>query len=267
MDAKNSFPLLHSITEGAGPTVLLVHGMASALNDWDLLGPVLVQAGYRIYAVDLLGHGASAKPDLPEHYTMKAMYATFEDWIDSLDVPPPYFLVAHSMGGYVSLRFSLRHPERVRKLALIDPLYSTRQLTPLFRVMHRRPGWSIKLLKRIPLKIIDTAVQLDPIMSRDYPWYERTKIANNVKNASPNILNIPRTIPDLTHELPYVQPPVQVIWGDKDRTLEPDSFPPLIASLPNACGHRIHGAGHQPHHSRPETVNRLVLDFLAGPLA
>lgn len=256
--------LLYSVVSGEGPTVILIHGMAASLNDWGLMLPALARAGYRTYAVDLLGHGESAKPEHVEHYTMKAVYGTLEEWIERLDARPPYFLVGHSMGGYLSLKLSLRHPEWVRRIALINPMYSTQQLSPIFRVLHRQPELGIKLLERVPHQIVDAALRFDPTLVRDFPLSSRQQIVSDVKRASPHILNIPRTIPDLTHELPYVHTPALVIWGDHDRTLEPRSFPLLVSSLPDARGHPVPGCGHQPHRSQPALVNSLVIEFLSG---
>jgi pimeloyl-ACP methyl ester carboxylesterase len=69
---------------------------------------------------------------------------------------------------------------------------------------------------------------------------------------------------DLTPRLPEIRPQTLVIWGEKDLTLNPKSFPRLARRLPNAVGIPVAGSKHQPHIARPLLVNRLVLDFLAG---
>jgi pimeloyl-ACP methyl ester carboxylesterase len=53
-----------------------------------------------------------------------------------------------------------------------------------------------------------------------------------------------------------------VIWGDRDMTLRPDSFPSLVNILPRASGIPIAHSGHQPHIGKPALVSRLVLEFL-----
>jgi len=66
----------------------------------------------------------------------------------------------------------------------------------------------------------------------------------------------------LTRELTKIETPCQVIWGDKDGLLNPESFPDMVAALPHAFGHLIAGRGHQPHLGNPERVTRLVADFM-----
>ena len=51
------------VQQGSGSPVVLIHGVAASLHDWDDLTPDLAKNGYASYALDLLGHGDSPKPD------------------------------------------------------------------------------------------------------------------------------------------------------------------------------------------------------------
>ncbi|MBN1149514.1 MAG: alpha/beta hydrolase [Anaerolineales bacterium] len=264
MDARVSDGLLHYVARGDGPPVILLHGMAASLHDWESLQPALSQAGYRAIAVDLLGHGDSAKPDAAQLYTYRHTYAALEDWIASLQDEPPFILVGHSLGGHLGLTYALRNPEKVRALALLDPFYSPAQLPLVLNWLKRRPSLGVKAIQVVPLAWIDTLLGWDPISAPHFSPKARWQIAVDYKRASPHILNLPSTVSDITPELGRVQAPCLVIWGEKDLTLRPDSFPNLVAALPNARGYPIPGSGHQPHIGNPELVNRLVLDFLGS---
>lgn len=262
MNTRPSEPLLHYTARGTGSPIVLIHGMAASLHDWESLMPALASAGYRALAVDLLGHGESIKPEDPRLYTCKHIYAALEEWIDDLEDGPPYTLVGHSLGGYMSMRYALRHPDKVHALVLLDPLYSPEQLSPLLRWLNRRPIWGVNALQVVPLKVIDTLLGWDPISAPHFSPQARWQIAIDYKRASPHILHIPHTVTDLTPDLIHIHPSSLVIWGSKDLTLKPSSFPALVATLPNASGHPIPRAGHQPHIGQPHLVNRLVLDFI-----
>jgi pimeloyl-ACP methyl ester carboxylesterase len=253
---------LNYITEGAGPPAILVHGLAASLYDWEVLVPELVSYGYRSFAVDLFGHGDSPKPDQPELYTASTLYQTLEDWIESLEASPPYLLVGHSLGGYLVLKYGLSHPGKVGAMVLIDPLFCPRQLSPVLRLFNRRPTIGMKALQAVPLKILDTVLGWDPINLAQFSPHARRQIALDYKRASPYIMNIPHTVPDLSPRLNEVKPATLVIWGDRDLTLNPASFPDLVEGLPNAAGHPIQACGHQPHIGKPVLVNRLIVDFL-----
>ncbi|PIZ26014.1 MAG: hypothetical protein COY47_02795, partial [Chloroflexi bacterium CG_4_10_14_0_8_um_filter_57_5] len=87
--------------------------------------------------------------------------------------------------------------------------------------------------------------------------------ALDYKRADPGIYNIPRTMRDLTSDLPRVSAPTLVIWGARDQTLAPASFPELVRLLPNARGETLVSCGHVPHQCHAAQFNCLVMDFLA----
>ena len=51
-------------------------------------------------------------------YASEVVLAALEDWIDGLELDSPFYLVGHSLGGYMSLTYAHRHPERVRAMVL-----------------------------------------------------------------------------------------------------------------------------------------------------
>jgi 2-hydroxy-6-oxonona-2,4-dienedioate hydrolase len=95
------------------------------------------------------------------------------------------------------------------------------------------------------------------------PEVVRIQTALDYKRADPGIYNVPRTMRDLTSELSRVSAPTLVIWGARDQTLAPASFPELVRRLPNARGETLIPCGHVPHQCHADKFNRLVMDFLA----
>jgi pimeloyl-ACP methyl ester carboxylesterase len=253
---------LNYTNTGSGRPVILIHGIAASLRDWDRLSPVLVEAGYRAIAVDLPGHGDSPHPQDPHKFGLKVVYTAFESWLDGCDLPDPVHLLGHSLGGYLGLRYALRRPERVQSLALINPLYCIAQITPGLHLFRRRPGLGTHLIRIAPAWLIKRALAWDPAGADSFPPEVRRQISEDYKRATPHFLNITRRIPDLTPELRRVPSPVLLLWGDRDRTLDPASFPLMAARLPRVEQHRLAGSGHQPHIGRPELVNRYVLRWL-----
>jgi pimeloyl-ACP methyl ester carboxylesterase len=209
-----------------------------------------------------LGHGGSAKPDDPQLYHSQSVYQLLEDWIGSLELDEPPVLVGHSMGGYMSLTYSLHNPDLVRKLVLISPFYTPSQLSPFLRIFSHRPAFSEKALRAIPEWVIYTAMGLDPTRMLHFPEEYRLQKAADTKRASPNIVHTAGTIESLGPERGRISTRSLVIWGKWDPTLKPASFPRLVHHMPNAIGYKLKGCGHQPHISRSETVNRLMLEFL-----
>ncbi len=102
------------LDEGSGPVVLLLHGEPSWSYLYRRVIPVLLDAGYRVIAPDLIGFGRSDKPGAPEDYT----YARHVEWLrsvlfDRLDLTD-VALVCQDWGGLLGLRLVAEQPERFR---------------------------------------------------------------------------------------------------------------------------------------------------------
>ncbi|MEQ8400406.1 MAG: alpha/beta hydrolase [Roseitalea porphyridii] len=101
-----------------GTPVLLIHGFASTAHvNWVFPGwfKTLVDAGYRVIALDNRGHGESDKPHDPEAYHPEIMAADVAGLIDSLDIAPVH-VIGYSMGARVSAFLVLSRPELVRSV-------------------------------------------------------------------------------------------------------------------------------------------------------
>ena len=254
--------MLHYTAAGDGSPVILLHGLAASSRDWNTLLPTLAHTGYAAYAPDLPGHGDSPKPIEPAWYHSDEVFSTLDHWLDGLHLDHPITLIGHSLGGHYSLRLSLKRPQQVRALILVDPFYSSKQLYPIARAILRKPEWGDHIIRRIPPWVIQNMLGWDPTHLGDFTPAIRRQIAIDYLRASPLILRIPATLPELTHELPHLKQPTLVIWGKQDLTLHPSSFPHLVSLLPKATGYPIPRCGHQPHIGKPTLVNNLIISFL-----
>jgi len=112
---------LHYVDWGnrEAPPLLLVHGGRDHCRSWDWVAERLADR-YHVIAPDLRGHGDSAwAPD--GNYEMGAFVYDLAQLIHQLDLAP-VTIVAHSMGGNISLRYTGLYPENVRKLVAIEGL-------------------------------------------------------------------------------------------------------------------------------------------------
>jgi 2-hydroxy-6-oxonona-2,4-dienedioate hydrolase len=258
------------VQQGHGHPVILTHGLAASLHDWDDLLPELSASGYAGYALDLLGHGESEKPASPRGYTVENTFAHFEHWIHSLQRTEPLTLIGHSLGGGLSLMYTLRHPERVRALVLINPFYDITQLPPMMQRVFRHQLINTNLIDRTPYRLFRLLVDVTSFSTyvgqretHVLPEHIRYQTALDYKRSSSGIYNIPRTLHGLTSDLPRVTQPTLLIWGGRDQTLAPSSFSKLKSLLPNVKGmHEFPVCGHVPHQCHPEKFNPQVMQFL-----
>jgi pimeloyl-ACP methyl ester carboxylesterase len=107
---------LHYVQTGQGPDLVLIHGVASNLGQWQLsILPAL--EGCRVTMYDLRGHGYSDMPS--KGYTPDHMVRDFSGLMDHLAIERASIL-GHSYGGVVALYYAVLRPERVDKLIIAD---------------------------------------------------------------------------------------------------------------------------------------------------
>ena len=112
----NGGPLAVAEWPGSGPVVLAVHGITSNALCWQFVAEAL-GGSIRLVAPDLRGRALSR--ELPGPYGLSVHVADLLDVLDHLHYRRAV-IVGHSMGAYVAALFAVRHPNRVRRLILVD---------------------------------------------------------------------------------------------------------------------------------------------------
>jgi len=254
---------------GQGAPVILIHGIAASLHDWDELIPELSQNGYACYASDLLGHGESPKLN-SRAYQMDWMFEHFVNWMTSLRLTEPAILIGHSLGGYIALEYARRFSAWTRGLVLVNPFYSRSQLPFLLRRTYGHSKLTSLIVSGIPNWMFRAVVDVTSVSMghsagaiHSLPENVRAQTALDYTRTAPGVYNVLNTVNDMTDYLPSITFPTLVAWGERDQTLSPASFPKLIKAMPRATG-RSFRAGHVPHQSQVKEFNAEVMGFLRG---
>lgn len=253
----------HYLEAGQGEPVVLLHGIASSLHSWQDLMPSLAARGFRAFALDMLGHGNSYKPENPEAYSIQGYYRHFLDWLELISLNGDRLsIIAHSMGAYLALLFAREHPEQLRRIVLLDPFYKPDQMSWGLKMSARRPKLSASIMRATPGWLAYPMVRYSPQVAKEIPTDKLDQMARDYARVHPNIVYTAPSTRDLTDQLPKIKTQALVIWGEKDPTLDPTSYPELVEALPDARGKSIPKTGHMPHLARLDEVQREVLAFL-----
>lgn len=107
---------IHYTDSGKGAVVVLLHGFLENLSMWDFIVGALSEK-YRVFAIDLLGHGAT--DNLGYIHTMEDQADMVYSILKENKIRKATF-IGHSMGGYVSLAFAELYPDYIKKLILLN---------------------------------------------------------------------------------------------------------------------------------------------------
>ena len=107
---------------GEGPVLVLLHGFPELAFSWRHQVPALVEAGYRVVALDQRGYGSSAVPESVTDYTLTKLTGDVVGVLDRLDVEVAT-LVGHDWGSIVAYAAAILHPDRFDRIVSLNVPY------------------------------------------------------------------------------------------------------------------------------------------------
>jgi pimeloyl-ACP methyl ester carboxylesterase len=256
---------------GRGPLVVLSHGIGDSRQAFRFVVPQLVEAGFRVAAADMRGHGESTTGDW-KTISRTAVAGDLVALIRHLGEGPAV-IVGHSLSGGAATIAAATAPGSVGGIVELGPF--TRKvrydLGGLLRVRRYRQG--TLLLGRVLMfrsldawmKYLDVAYPQKPADYATYMAALRSKLSEPGRMAE--FLKTLKTSPaDAGDALPRIACPALVVMGDED----PDwadsraEAEGIIAEMPTGLGTytMIKGAGHYPHAQIPQEVGKLIASFI-----
>jgi len=248
------------------PPVVLIHGWGCSVYVFRRNMPALADAGFRVIAVDLKGHGLSDKPIAPDEYTIDSLVEHLRDILDALELERPA-LAGHSLGASLIYHFASRYPGRAQCLGLLSPvglngvplmrLYralTPKALTPLLRQI--KPGLIVKLAlrrvygRRARFSERDVEEFLAPSQFPEYALAMRELLHNYDWTAAKN------------RQLATLDLPAVGVWGALDHMMPDDGMGIYVPLLPRIVLRVIPEAGHIIAEETPHEVNAALLALL-----
>lgn len=259
---------------GAGPALLLVHGIGDSSATWRTVLPALAR-NHLVIAPDLLGHGASAKPRAD--YSVAAYANGMRDLLSVLGIDR-VTLVGHSLGGGIAMQFAYQFPERTDRLVLVASGGAGRAVSPVLRAATlpgaelalsslRLPG--ARLLLRAAVGVL---ARLDTGLGLDAPDLQRVVDALPDARARAAFIRTLRAVVDWRGQVVTMLDrcylaqalPTLLIWGGRDSVLPVGHAYQARAALPGSQLTVFDEAGHFPFRSDPARFVRLLEEFCAG---
>jgi len=232
--------------------VVLVHGFTGSKEDFDLIGPLLADAGYRVLTFDNRGQHESAHSKRDDAYALASLARDVVELVKHFGFEKPH-LLGHSFGGLVSQR------------ALVDSPQTFASLT----IFCSGPHW-------IPDKPdLDATIHIMQTMSMQDSWdrfreetekllpryklYKKRWAASDPHSTHTMALHLQNTQPVIS-ELVATKIPIHVIYGENDDAW-PLAMQDQMAKDLAAPRTIIKDAGHCPNEDQPEDTARVLASF------
>lgn len=107
-------------TQGSGPDVILIPGLASSREVWTDLAATL-RKSHRVHLVELAGFASTPALSNPEGKVIAPAVDAIADYIQTQHIKAPA-IIGHSLGGEIALMIGARHPDQVSRLMIVDAL-------------------------------------------------------------------------------------------------------------------------------------------------
>ncbi|HUR40745.1 MAG TPA: alpha/beta hydrolase [Verrucomicrobiae bacterium] len=250
---------------GAEP-VVLVHGLGqNGARDWARVVPVLAP-NHEVIALDLPGFGQS--PGGNELYSPDNYVRVIEATI-APRAGKPFTLVGHSMGAAVALAYAAAHPQRVKRLVLVDMagvLHGSVYAESLAKFGIGQVGGSLPAdapwMEQLMRGVIG---KLDKMPLDKQTVLRNPALRQQMLRGDPNLIAaFALGEHDFGAALRAVRAPTLLIWGSEDRVAPLRTGQLAAALIADSRLEVIPGAAHTPQLEDPERFNTLLLEALAG---
>ena len=231
-----------------GPAFLLSHGYGATSQMWAKNLPALAR-DRKVVTWDIRGHGRSASPGDPDLYSEELSVGDMSALLDAVGEERAV-IGGLSLGGYLSLAFNVRHPERVAALVLCDtgPGYRKDEPREQWNAMARRRA---DQLEAKGLAALGEGAEVRAGLHQG---------AEGLALAARHILT--QRDSRVLDSLGDIKVPTLVLVGSEDKPFL-TAADVMAAKIPGATKAVIAGAGHAANLDQPDAFDEAVLSFLS----
>ncbi|HLD68533.1 MAG TPA: alpha/beta hydrolase [Pseudomonas sp.] len=243
-----------------GETLLMIHGFGANKDNW-LRFAKHFTSRYHVIALDLPGFGDSSKPDAS--YDVGTQVERVAAFSKALGIAKLH-LIGNSMGGHIAALYAARYPEQVLSAALLDNAgVESPQKSEMFQRLERgEPNpLVVKTPEDFPRLLAFVFVAAPPLPETLQQHFAQQAMTNSALYEKIFSHLVERYIP-LEPELPKIEAPTLLLWGDQDRVLHVSSIEVMRPLLKKPSVVIMKDCGHVPMLERPEETASHYQAFL-----
>jgi len=237
--------------------ILILHGWGSGSKSWLKVKELLEQKGFKVFIPDMPGFGQISAPSEP--WDVK----NYADWVKDFsqnngELNQPFFLLGHSFGGRVAIKFAAQHPEKIAKLILVDSAGIVRErnlgLRQKIVMKFKKIGYFFAMLPllRIFYPILRKIAYI-LAGTRDYYLIKDPIMKETFKKVIAE---------DLTPHLYQIKSRTLIAWGENDRLVPVADAHFINENIQGSQLEVFPKIGHNPQLECPEELVEALTKFL-----
>ncbi len=230
--------------------VLVLHGWPSSSNKWEQVADLLDKKHIMMIVPDLPGFGQTPEPKTPWNINN---YVEFINEFSStvVDLQKGFYLLGHSFGGAVAVKFAVKYNQKVEKLFLVSAA-AVRKKTLVKKVIYKTSKIG-KLFSWLPgYQLFRKAFYKFILKKSDYLYQKGVMRESYLKVISD----------DLSFYVSSLKVPTIIIWGDKDVSTSVEEARLIHEKIFHSKLIVIPGAGHSLELEVPETLTQKIVENL-----
>jgi pimeloyl-ACP methyl ester carboxylesterase len=237
---------------GSGPAILILHGWGGSSSSWVGVQKNIAARGFKVLCPDFPGFG---KSDSPKDVWDVTDYMNWTvDFVKSQNLEK-FFILAHSFGGRVAIKFALNFPDKIEGLIFCNSA----------GIKHE-PDFKAKIILQLSKlgNLIFTPKFLarfkDRIRNLFYFFLRRKDYikANGIMREI-----IKRVLDeDLLPCLSQIKERTLIVWGKRDKLVPIEDANLFKEKIKNSKLKILPNIGHSPHLEAPEELTKIILDFI-----
>lgn len=234
--------------DGEGKPFLILHGWGKGSDSWIEVQKLISGQGYQVIIPDFPGFGKSQPSQ--KAWGVDDYVEWLKDFTISLGIEK-FFLLGHSFGGRVAIKFAAKYPEKILNLILYEAA----------GIKHKTPSLLIFFLISKVGNIFSFLPFYSSFRKIFYRYIVRKKDYLEAKGAMKDTFS--KVIGEnLIPYLPKISMPTLIIWGAKDRITPLADANLMKKEIPNSELQVIPEMGHAFHHQNPEKLTQAILQYL-----
>lgn len=231
-------------------TLLILHGWGSCAKKWEKVKQGLEGRELKVLVPDLPGFGEAPPPFRP--WSVNDYVEWVREHCEEQKISQ-FFLLGHSFGGRIAIKFAIKYPQKLRGLILCASPIRKNNLAKsylIFRAVKFAKNFSFipgyQLFRKIFYKYI--------LRKTDY-----LEAKGVMKETFKKVIN-----EDLTSFLSEIRAKTLILWGKKDRIVSVKIASEIKEKVLNSKLIIMPEVGHSPHMKVPEKLSEILIDFISA---